>query len=47
VKVIDTWKKHFAATGVSRRDIESYSQQIDRPFLLQQRTAFATDNRSK
>jgi serine/threonine-protein kinase HipA len=39
--VIGTWKKHFAAAGVSRRDIESYAAQIDRPFLLRQRTAFA------
>jgi serine/threonine-protein kinase HipA len=40
-KVIGGWQKHFAAAGVSRRDIDSYAQQIDRDFLRQQRAAFA------
>jgi serine/threonine-protein kinase HipA len=35
--VVGNWKKHFAASGVRSRDIESYEQQIDRPFLLEQR----------
>jgi serine/threonine-protein kinase HipA len=40
VKVVGGWKQHFAGCGVTRRDIDSYARQIDRPFLLQQRTEF-------
>jgi serine/threonine-protein kinase HipA len=39
-KVIGAWKEHFAASGVRTRDIDSYTQQIDRPFLLEQREAY-------
>ncbi|WP_157272042.1 type II toxin-antitoxin system HipA family toxin [Azohydromonas aeria] len=35
------WRVHFAQAGVSAADIESLAAQIDRPFLLQQRRAFA------
>jgi serine/threonine-protein kinase HipA len=40
VKVVDGWKAHFKATGVSASDIDAYSEQIDRPFLAEQRSAF-------
>jgi serine/threonine-protein kinase HipA len=40
-KVVDTWQQHFADCGVSASDIASYAEQIDRPFLLQQRREFA------
>jgi serine/threonine-protein kinase HipA len=40
VKVVNTWKLHFAEMGVSLRDIENLAQQIDGDFLLQQRTSF-------
>jgi serine/threonine-protein kinase HipA len=36
-RVIDEWKQHFAACGVTRGDIDLYAEQIDRPFLLDQR----------
>lgn len=36
-KVVAGWQKHFAGHGVGRRDIELLSEQIDRPFLLDQR----------
>jgi serine/threonine-protein kinase HipA len=39
-RVIGTWKEHFAASGVRSRDIDSYEQQIDRPFLREQRKAY-------
>lgn len=34
---VSGWKDHFAATGVSACDIDSLAQQIDRPFLRDQR----------
>jgi serine/threonine-protein kinase HipA len=37
---VEQWKAHFAAAGVSARDLESYAEQIDRPFLLDQRREF-------
>lgn len=37
VRVIDSWKTHFSACGVVASDIELCSEQIDRPFLRQQR----------
>lgn len=40
VRVVDTWQVHFKACGVSRGDIESYTEQLDRPFLLDQRSQF-------
>jgi serine/threonine-protein kinase HipA len=40
VAAVSGWKPHFAATGASKRDIETYAEQIDRPFLLDQRTAY-------
>lgn len=40
-KVTGRWKERFEATGVRRRDIDEYAEQIDRPFLREQRVAFA------
>jgi serine/threonine-protein kinase HipA len=36
---VRSWRAHFAATGVSVRDIELLAEQIDRPFLFDQRIA--------
>jgi serine/threonine-protein kinase HipA len=38
--VVAGWKSHFVAAGVSPSDIESLAQQIDRPFLADQRRAW-------
>jgi serine/threonine-protein kinase HipA len=35
--VVSEWQEHFAACGVTQRDIEYYAAQIDRPFLREQR----------
>ena len=40
VTVVNDWRKHYAACGVTRGDIELYAEQIDRPFLLEQRQEF-------
>jgi serine/threonine-protein kinase HipA len=40
VRVVDTWREHFKACGVTRGDIDQYVEQIDRPFLLDQRSEF-------
>jgi hypothetical protein len=40
VRVVDTLKEHFKTHGVTRGDIELYAEQIDRPFLRDQRTEF-------
>jgi serine/threonine-protein kinase HipA len=37
---IGRWKQHFRACAVSRGDVESLAEQIDRPFLAEQRRAF-------
>jgi serine/threonine-protein kinase HipA len=39
-RVVDQWRKHFKAEGVGARDIELYAEQIDRPFLKDQRQEF-------
>ena len=36
-QVIDGWQQHFMACGVTRGDIDLYAEQIDRPFLRDQR----------
>jgi serine/threonine-protein kinase HipA len=36
-RVVDGWKEHFAACDVTRGDIDLYAEQIDRPFLKDQR----------
>jgi serine/threonine-protein kinase HipA len=37
-QVIDGWKQHFMDCGVTRGDIDLYAEQIDRPFLRDQRS---------
>ena len=39
-RVVDRWKAHFRECGVTRGDIEMYAEQIDRPFLRDQRREF-------
>ncbi|HEY7642426.1 MAG TPA: HipA domain-containing protein [Steroidobacteraceae bacterium] len=41
VRVVEQWQAHFRSQRVSRHDIELYAQQIDRPFLKDQRQAYA------
>jgi serine/threonine-protein kinase HipA len=40
VAVAAGWKHHFAAAGVRAADVESLAQQMDRPFLADQRRAW-------
>jgi len=40
VQVVAGWQKHFREVGVTPGDVELLSEQIDRPFLLEQREAF-------
>ncbi|MBH1988725.1 MAG: HipA domain-containing protein [Myxococcaceae bacterium] len=40
VRVVNTWKEHFKNVGVSGRDIEQTAEQVERPFLIEQRKAF-------
>jgi serine/threonine-protein kinase HipA len=39
-QVVAGWQAHFRSLGVSDKDIAHLSQQIDRPFLLDQRQAY-------
>jgi serine/threonine-protein kinase HipA len=41
-QTVDGWKQHFTACGVTRGDIELYAEQIDRPFLRDQRSELRT-----
>ena len=36
-QVVSRWQEHFAACGVTAGDIALYAEQIDRPFLREQR----------
>lgn len=36
-RVVDEWQRHFASVGVSAGDIALLAEQIDRPFLADQR----------
>jgi serine/threonine-protein kinase HipA len=36
-RAVDGWRQHFTACGVTRGDIDLYAEQIDRPFLRDQR----------
>ena len=36
-RVVDGWKEHFSKVGVTGTDIELHAEQIDRPFLRDQR----------
>ena len=38
--VVKRWKPHFSKQGVTKGDIEALAEQIDRPFLRQQRERF-------
>jgi serine/threonine-protein kinase HipA len=40
IDVLDRWKEHFRSCGVSARDVELLAEQIDRPFLRDQRRGF-------
>lgn len=40
VAVVADWKPHFAAAGVRAADVASLAEQIDRPFLADQRRAW-------
>ena len=37
VRVVNGWREHFASLGVTGRDVELLGEQIDRPFLMDQR----------
>jgi serine/threonine-protein kinase HipA len=37
VRVVAGWQHHFASCGVTRRDLDLLAEQIDRPFLADQR----------
>jgi serine/threonine-protein kinase HipA len=39
-RVVDKWQEHFKSQRVSRHDIDLYAQQIDRPFLKDQRQSY-------
>ncbi len=39
-RVVDGWQKHFRDCGVTPHDIESCAEQIDRPFLADQRREY-------
>ena len=41
-QTVEGWKQHFTACGVTRGDIELYAEQIDRPFLRDQRSELRT-----
>ena len=40
VRIISGWKEHFSRCGVLAKDIDTYADQIDRPFLRDQRASF-------
>jgi len=40
IKVVDTWREHFARAGVTARDMDSLAERIDGEELLRQRVAF-------
>jgi serine/threonine-protein kinase HipA len=40
--VVAAWRVHFASVGVTPGDIDLLSEQIDRPFLREQRAEFTT-----
>jgi len=39
-QAVEGWQQHFTACGVTRGDIDLYAEQIDRPFLRDQRREF-------
>jgi serine/threonine-protein kinase HipA len=46
VRVLDTWKKHFAQQGVCAADIESLAERIDEGALGEQRRNFGASRRA-
>jgi serine/threonine-protein kinase HipA len=46
-RVVDGWKEHFKKCAVSSGDIDLYAEQIDRPFLKDQRSEFLALRRGK
>jgi hypothetical protein len=40
------WQAHFTSLGVTRNDVELSADQIDRPFLLEQRQAYSAGARA-
>jgi serine/threonine-protein kinase HipA len=46
VRAVSQWQKHFKQCAVTRSDIELCAQQIDRPFLMEQRREFLAPRRS-
>jgi serine/threonine-protein kinase HipA len=40
-QVVAGWREHFAAAGMRPRDLEQIAEHVDRPFLRDQREAFA------
>jgi serine/threonine-protein kinase HipA len=40
-QAVARWREHFASAGVSKNDLELLAEQIDRPFLRQQRAEYA------
>jgi serine/threonine-protein kinase HipA len=44
-RTVDRWQQHFMECGVTRHDIELCAEQIDRPFLADQRREFAANRR--
>jgi serine/threonine-protein kinase HipA len=41
IAAVAHWREHFSSVGVTRGDIELLGEHIDRPFLREQRQAFA------
>jgi serine/threonine-protein kinase HipA len=39
-RAVDAWKPHFKRCNVAARDIDLLAEQIDRPFLRDQRMGF-------
>jgi serine/threonine-protein kinase HipA len=46
-RVVDGWKDHFKACGVTAGDIDLYGEQIDRPFLREQRNEVKGGGRAR
>ena len=40
-RAVEDWKTHFRRCGVTKGDVESLAEQIDRPFLADQRAEYA------
>lgn len=45
VRTVAGWREHFAGAGVTRKDLELLDEQIERPFLLEQRKELRTRRR--